>query len=137
MYKKEEEQYSKILRYIGFVLLGGLLSLIVSVILILICAFAISSGWISDKYMMQYTIALCTLGSFIGSVFSVRCCGERLIFIGIGSGIVFFLLLLSIGFLFFTKSSIENHGVLLVLGSLIGGALAGTVGRKRKKKRRK
>ena len=137
MRKNEEDQAAKLIQMMGSILLGGMAALAVSLFILFLCSICISAGLLSNRAMMQYTVAGCVIGGFAGGLFAVARVRAKTLLIGLGAACIQFFLILTIGFLFFTKSSIENHGVLLVLGSLIGGALAGTVGGKRKKKRRK
>lgn len=137
MRKNEEEQGAKLVRIMGGILLGGVLALLICLAALLICSAGISGGWMSDRHMMQYTLAGCVLGSLAGGIFAVLRCRTRTLLVGLGTGCVFFLLLLTIGFLCYPGVSIEKHGFSLLCASLAGGALAGLLGGKPKKKRRK
>lgn len=137
MRKNEEEQGAKLIRFTGGIILGGVLALLVCLAILLICSVGISGGWMSDRHMMQYTLAGCVLGSLAGGMFAVLRCRTRTLLVGLGVGCVFFLLLLTIGFLFYPGISVETHGLGLLCASLAGGALAGLLGGKQKKKRRK
>lgn len=137
MRKNEEEQGAKLVKFMGGILLGGVLALLVCLAVLLICSAGISGGWISDRYMMQCTLAGCVLGSLSGGMFAVLRCRARTLLVGLGVGCVFFLLLLTIGLLFYPDMSVERQGLSLLCASLVGGVLAGFLGRKPKKKRRK
>ena len=56
---------------------------------------------------------------------------------GLAAGGVLFLLLLTIGLLLFDGMSVEHGGLGLLSGSLCGGAAAGLLGARPKKKKRK
>lgn len=137
MRKNEEEQGARLIRLMSSVLLGGVLALAVCLVFLFLCSIGISKGWISDRFMVQCTLAGCVLGGLIGGMFAVLRCRSRTLVVGLGAGAVLFLLLLTIGVLFFSGMSIENRGVGLLCGCLFGGALAGLLGGKPKKKRRK
>lgn len=137
MRKKEEEQGAKVLRYMSCVLLAGVVALLTCFVFFCLCSFLISSGWIGSEHMIEYTIAVCVISSFLGGTFSISRYRAKTLLVGVGTGIVLFLLLLTVGFLFFKSVSLENHGVGLFCASLFGGALAGLLGGKQKKKRRK
>lgn len=137
MRKNEEEQSAKLIRFMSSILLGGVLALAVCLVFLFLCSIGISSGWVGDRFMVQYTLAGCVLGSLIGGIFAVRRCRTRTLVVGLCAGVVLFLLLLTVGLLFYPGMSVENRGVGLLCGCLFGGALAGLLGGKPKKKRRK
>lgn len=137
MRKNEEEQYTKMTHYLCGALFGGLFAAAVCLLLLLFCSFGISKGWLNDGYMIQYTVAACVIGAFAGGRFAVRRCRTRILLLGLGTGLVFFLLLLSVGFILLHDVSLENHGVGLLCASLIGGTFAGFPRGKKKKKQRK
>ena len=137
MRKSEEEQGAKLIRFLWGILLGGVLALLVCLAVLLICSVGISGGWISDRHMVQCTLVGCVLGSFVGGMFAVLRCRARTLLVGLGVGCVFFLLLLTIGLLFYPGMSVEERGIGLLCACLFGGALAGFLGGKPKKKRRK
>ena len=63
-----------------------------------------------------------------------RPCGSRALIVGLTTGGVLFLLLLTIGALCFETVSLEAGGIGLLCGSLCGGAAAGILGGGGKKK---
>lgn len=137
MRKNEEEQSVKLIRFMSSIILGGVLALTVCLVFLFLCSVGISSGWVSDRWMVQCTLAGCALGGLIGGMFAVLRCRTRTLVVGLSAGAVLFLLLLTVGLLFYPGMSIENRGVGLLCASLFGGALAGLLGGKPKKKRRK
>ena len=92
---------------------------------------------------MFSVVVACVLGSFAGGVVAIRRCKARALLVGLAVGAVFFLLLLTVGVLFFETMTPEAGGIGLACGSLCGGAAAGILcggggkGGKGKKKRRK
>lgn len=137
MRKKEEEQGAKALRYMSCVLVAGVVALLLCFVFLCLCSFCISSGWISGEHMIQYTIAVCAFSSFLGGMLAVSRYRTKTLLVGVGTGAVLFLLLLTAGIIFFPSVSIENQGVGLLCAALFGGAFAGLLGGKQKKKRRK
>ena len=119
MRKKEEEQGAKLIRCAMGLVLGGVLALAVCFAFLLCAAAAISGG--------------CVLGGFAGGILAVRRCGSRTLLVGLTTGAVFFLLLLTIGALCFASVSLEAGGIGLLCGALCGGAAAGLLGGGRKK----
>ena len=137
MRKNEEEQGAKLVRFMSGILLGGVLALLVCLAFLLLCSAGISGGWLSDRHMVQYTIAGCVFGCFAGGLFAVLRCRVKTLLVGLGVGGVFFLLLLTVGLLFYPDMSVGERGPGLLCAALFGGALAGFLGGKPKKKRRK
>ncbi len=76
--------------------------------------------------MYQLTIVGCA-GAFAGGLLAVRRCGSRALIVGLTTGGVLFLLLLTIGALCFETVS-GGGGIGLLCGSLCGGAAAGILG---------
>lgn len=138
MPKKEEEQSAKVVRYLTGILLGGMVAFAVSLVLLFGASLLVSSGRIAEERMGQVTVAACVIGAFCGGIFAVRQCQVRALAVGLATGGVFFLLLLTIGVVAFQAVPQEN-GFVLLLGCLCGGAAAGLLCRmaKPKKKRRK
>jgi len=137
MRKNEEERGTRLVQHMSAVLLGGVIALLVCLVLLFLCSLAISAGWLADRSMLQYTLASCVLSCLIGGRYAVSRCRSRTLLVGLGTGAVFFLLLLTIGIIFCSDMSVENHAVGLVLASLAGGALAGLLGGRPKRKKRK
>ena len=104
MKKKEEEQSAKLIRCGMGLVLGGVAALAVCFVFLLVASAAISGG---------------LAGALI---------------VGLTTGGVLFLLLLTIGALCFETVSLEAGGIGLLCGSLCGGAAAGILGGGGKKK---
>ena len=140
MRKNEEEQTAKLVRYGTGVVLGGAAALLVCLVVLLAAAFAISRGALGEHLVYQATITGCVAGAFAGGLLAVRRCGARALIVGLCTGAVLFLLLLTVGVLFFDARSVEQEGIGLACGCLCGGAAAGLLGggrRKPAKKKRK
>ena len=138
MRKGEEDQGAKLIRYTLGVLLGGVAALAVCLLFLLLASVGVSSGWLGENLMYQLTIVGCVVGGFAGGLTAVRRCGARALIVGLLTGGVLFLLLLTVGVLFFDAAAPESGGIGLLCGALCGGAAAGLLGsRPAKKKRRK
>lgn len=140
MRKNEEDQGAKLVQYMLSVLLGGAVALLVCFLLLLLASVGISRGWLGENLMYQIAIVACVLSAFSGAVVAVRRCRARALIVGLVVGAVLFLLLLTVGVLFFDTMTPEAGGIGLLCGSLCGGAAAGILGGGRvkgKKKRRK
>lgn len=139
MPKKEEEQSAKLVRYGTGILLGGAVAFAVCLAVLLLASIAVSGGILGENLSGQITVAACVLGTFVGGVLAVKRCRTRALVVGLMTGAVLFLLLLTVGTLAFHTAPQENGGLVLLCGCLCGGAAAGLLGRtaKPKKKRRK
>lgn len=134
MKKNEEDQGAKLVRYVLGVLLGGGVALLVCFIFLLLASIGIFRGLVGEGRMYQLTIVGCVLGGFIGGMVAVRRCGSRSLIIGLMVGGVLFLVMLTVGLLFFDTASPEEGGLGFLCGALCGGAAAGILGSKSGKK---
>lgn len=132
----DEDQGKKLIRYALGIVIGGVLALAVCLVLLLLASVGISLGWLGEENMYQITILGCVFGCFVGGLTAVRKCGARGLLVGLAVGGVYFLLLLTVGLLFFDTMTPEAGGIGLLCGSLCGGAAAGLLGggQKRRKK---
>ncbi|HWS43275.1 MAG TPA: TIGR04086 family membrane protein [Pseudoflavonifractor sp.] len=137
MRKNEEEQGARLIRYMLDVLLGGAVALLACFLFLLLASVAISRGWLGEDLMYQLTIVGCVLGGFVGGAVAVGRSRSRTLIVGLLVGVVFFLLLLTVGLLAYGSAIPEEGGLGLLCGALCGGAAAGILGSKPKKKRRK
>lgn len=134
--KREESEHLWLSVTCGL-LKGGGVALLVTVAVLFICAFAVSSRWLSQRAMDSAVIAACVLGSLSGGMAAVRRGAGKSLFIGLGVGVILFLLLLTAGFFLFDTASFEHGGVGLLLACCCGGGLAGLLRGKPKKKHRR
>ena len=137
MHKTEEDQGAKLVRVITGVLLGGVLALGVCLVFLFLCGVGASGGQLSEDLVDRMAIVGCVLGGFAGGLFAVRRCGSASLLAGLAAGAVLFLLLLTIGLLLFEGMSVEYGGLGLLSGALCGGAAAGLLGARPKKKKRR
>ena len=133
MKKKEEEQSAKLIRCGMGLVLGAWPR----------WRFALSFCWWRRRHFRRtgrggadvsaHHRGMCA-GAFAGGLLAVRRCGSRALIVGLTTGGVLFLLLLTIGALCFETVSLEAGGIGLLCGSLCGGAAAGILGGGGKKK---
>jgi len=119
------------------ILKGGVVALAVTLLVLLAGACLISAGVLSESSMGALVTAACVLGALAGGMLAVRWAGSRPLPVGLGTGLILFLLLLSIGLLLYDGASLAQGGVRLALACACGGALAGVLGSRKKKRRRK
>lgn len=137
MRKKEEDSAVKLMRATSSVLLGGAIALAICLLILFLCSMGISSGFLDDHAMVQYTIAGCVIGSFGGGFYAVMHIRSKTLLVGLGASAIQFLLILTIGFLMYPGISAAQNGIGVAAGCFAGGAIAGILGGKPKKKRRK
>ncbi len=133
----EEDQGTRLVRCVLGVLLGGAVALLGCFFFLLLASIGISKGWIGEQLMYLMTVVSCVIGGFLGGTAAIRRCRSRALVVGLLTGCVFFLILLTVGVLFFGPAAPEE-GLALLCGALCGGAAAGLLGAKRpaRKKRK-
>ncbi|MEG0597951.1 MAG: TIGR04086 family membrane protein [Oscillospiraceae bacterium] len=135
--KKQEIPGSPALRGIIEVLIGSIAALGCCLIFLLLCALMMAQGWLPSGILQQLVVAGCVAGTFAGGLFASRRYGGKTLLVGLGVGIVFFLILLTVGVLFLDDFRPEEKCLPILSASLCGGALAGLLCAKPQKKRRK
>ncbi len=136
MRKNEEEQGAKVVRYMVNALWGGVLALAVCIVCLLAAAAGISKGWLGMDFLYQTALVGCVAGAFVGGRLAVRRSGSRALVMGLAAGLVLFLLLLTVGVAGF-QSAPDERAIGLLCASLCGGAAAGLLGKRGKKKKRR
>lgn len=135
---KTEYEAKNIIKLMGNILLGGVLSLTICCALIFCAAAAISVGWLKEESITQLIVICCAIGTACGTFWAIRRCRSRVLLVGLLVSAVFLLLLLSIGVLCFRGVDLEQRGMAVLCGSICGGAAMGLLcSRPRKKKRSK
>ena len=119
------------------VLRGGGIGLLTALAVLGIASVLISTGVLSDTAAGSVVIAACLAGALIGGLVAVRRAGSGVLPTGLGVGLALFLLLLSAGLLLYGAAPEAFSGGGNLCACLCGGGLAGILGRRPKKKRRK
>lgn len=135
--KRQEEQVNPWMGLMCALFKGGVLAFAVTLIILFLCAAAVSARWMSQTAMERAVIAVCVLGSLAGAAMAVRHDRELALVLGVGTGAMLFLLLLSAGVLLFEEAPVAQSGLGILCACLCGGGCAGILGRKTKKKRRR
>ena len=135
--KKVEETSGLWITVMGQLLLGGLAAVLTALLVLLICSLLVSGGAVPERAMDRAVLAACVLGALAGGLLAVRRIGRSTLLVGAGVGAILFLLLLLAGTLLFEEASISNGGGMMLLSCLCGGAMAGILGSRPKKKRKR
>ncbi len=142
MQKTEAEQGQNLVYYAAWIVLGGVAAMIVCIVVLLIGSILISNGVVGEGAMHQTALIACVLGGIFGGHMAVKRCATRTLLVGLGAGLVFFLILLTIGSLGGMLAANSNAGgsgstIGTCCACLCGGAIAGLLGTKRSKTRKK
>lgn len=134
MRKSEDEHGIAFLQCGKNILIGGIAALVFSFGFLLLAVFGISMGFWEGELRYQLAVVACVLGSFFGGALAVRSCSEHSLLAGILTGAVLFLLQLTIGVLTYDSFQLDERAFGLLFGGLCGGAAAGILTRKGKRK---
>ena len=135
--KQEEPQSVAWLSVMLDLLRFGVLGVAAALFLLGITAVLISAGVFGNSGGDHLVIAACLLGSLLGGVFAVRGRKGGALPVGLGLGLVLFLLLMTAGVLLYDTLPTLRSGGSVAGACLCGGGLAGVLAGKPKKKRRK
>ena len=135
--KKVEETSGLWITVMGQLLLGGLAAVLTALLVLLVCSLLVSGGAVPERDINRAVLAACVPGALAGGLLAVRRIGRSTLLVGGGVGAILFLLLLSVGSLVFESASLSNGGVMILLACLCGGAMAGILGSRPKKKRKR
>ena len=115
---------------------GGVLAGVFAVFLLFLAACLISNGIIREEWLEISVLFSCMCGAMAGGTFAVRGVKPRKAALGVGAGIVLFLLLAVSGILVYGMLN-EKSCLKIFCSCVVGGGLAGMAGRKGKKKHRR
>ncbi len=135
--RKEDEQGMWAVKAMTQVLLGGAIGAACALAFLFVCAVLIAQGILGQEHTGGMAVAACVVGSLVGGIVAVSRCKGRSLIVGLLTGVVLFLILLTLGVLLYETVALEDGGVPLGCACLCGGALAGLFGARPKKKRRK
>ena len=135
--KKPEDSGGTWIAVMCELLKGGLAAVLAALLVLGACSLLVSGGVISEHAMDRSVLAACVLGSLIGGLIAVRRIGRSPLLVGVGVGGILFLLLLSVGALLFEDASVSNGGGMILPSCLCGGAMAGILSSRPKKKRKR
>lgn len=133
--RKAEAQGANAVQMTAAVALGGLLALGVALMVLLVGAVAVSQGVIKEDAAPQVTAAACVLGCFAGGMLACTRWGSRRLIAGLCAGAMCWLLLLTVAFLMSGGPGVGLQALIELAGCLCGGAAAGMLSGRGKKKR--
>ncbi len=132
---RSESQGTNAVQMATGVALGGLLALGVELVILLLGALAVSRGILKETAAPQLTAAACVLGCFAGGLLACARWKSRRLLGGLAAGVVCYLLILAVGLLMNDSLELGSQALIELAGCLCGGALAGLLGRGKRKKR--
>ena len=133
--KQSKPQRNTWIDVVGFVLKGGALAGATAILVLVLCAAAISGGVMKERWMRGCVLTACMLGGLIGGRYTVvRSRGQSLLK-GVSVGGILFLIQMTAGLLVYGRASLEQGAGLLLMGVLGGGlsALPGKGGGRKRK----
>jgi putative membrane protein (TIGR04086 family) len=129
----EEDPGALRVRVMTCILLGGIIGLLLCFVFLFLCSAGISIGIIDESLMYQLTIFGCVIGGFT-ALWAVGRGRSRTLIVGLSVCFIFYLLLFTGGILVFENNASAERWFGLFCGALCGGALAGLLGGKPRKK---
>ena len=116
---------------------GGALGFVVSCCALGVAAFLIYSGVMGYGKADGAIVAACLLGGFSGGVFAVKRWKRAPLPLGVGTGLVLFLVLMAAGSILYDAALRVTSAGITLCACLCGGGLAGFMGGAGKRSRRK
>ena len=138
MHKKGAEQGSRLAAQTTSLFLGGVISVTASILLLLLGSAMMLAGLLSQDKQLRLVFAACLVGAFLGGMFTGKRWEKRRLFAGAFSGLVTFLILLSIVLMGYGATIEGESGIGVLICCVCGGGIAGFVrGGSRKKQRKR
>ena len=135
--KKPEDPGAVWLSTMCRLLKGGALAVVTAALGLVVCSLLVSGGVMGERLIGRGVLAICVVSSLAGGLLAVHRLERGTLLAGLGVGGILFLLLLTAGFLLYEDASISNGGVPILIACCCGGAIAGVLcGRPRKKRKR-
>jgi len=106
------------------VAVGAAVALVITMVLLLIFAILIASGTIPMGMMGGLSVVTLFIGSLIGALVAIKKHGAKALMVGLSEGVLVFLVTLVVGAFWPSESLIGAYTPALVIGALLGGALA-------------
>lgn len=135
--KRVEEKKGGEFAVVTVLIRGSLTGLVILLLFLLAGTGGISLGILGQEMMERWGILSCIVGSLLGGWISVRQDRCWALVLGPGTGGILFTLLLMMGLIFYGELPSGDKLIPVLCACLCGGGMAGILGRKRKKKKRR
>ncbi len=135
--KKPEDPGAVWLSTMCRLLKGGALAVVTAALGLVVCSLLVSGGVMGERLIGRGVLAICVVSSLAGGLLAVHRLERGTLLAGLGVGGILFLLLLTAGFLLYEDASISNGGVPILIACCCGGAIAGVLGGRPRKKRKR
>ncbi len=116
---------------------GSMTAVLAMAVFLLAGAGAVSAGILGQEMMGRWGFLSCVAGGLAGGWVAVRKERRWALPLGLGTGGILFLLLLLTGLVFYEGSPAAEGMLPVLCACLCGGGMAGILGRKNKKKRKR
>lgn len=116
---------------------GGVMAGACALLILLVGAALVSFGVLKEGVIPGILMFACVVGALIGSVMTTGRIPQRSLLVGLGVGVILFLLLATAGVMAYGILSPSGQSLGIFLSCCCGGALAGIFRRKPKKKRKR
>ena len=116
---------------------GSVTAVLVMAAFLLAGAGAVSAGVLGQEMMTRWGLLSCVAGGLSGGWAAMRKERRWALPLGIGTGGILFLLLLLTGVVFYEGNPAAENMPPVLCACLCGGGMAGILGRKNKKKRKR
>jgi len=131
--KRREDKGTSWIACIGNVFRGGAVAGASVVLLLWVFAIFIAGGVLAERWSEPAILTSCLFGGVIGGSWAVKGVSMGRGVIGIGTGMVLFLILLIAGMMVYGTDCFGQGGERILAACLCGGALAGFTRRKGKR----
>ena len=133
MPKSKEHSKTTLAKAMECLIKGTLISCLFCVVLLFAASLGISLGMIGEGSEYRLTVFACIVATLAGGWYASRKLNG--LWPGAVVGAAFGLCLLMIGVLLYEAKPLENGGIGIVGASVIGGALSGVIGGRKRSKR--
>ena len=131
--KKREPKAKRTMFY--HILLGVLGTILVLGSVLFLDAVLLSNGVLDITQSKETAIISCVLCVFLGTLIAVHGCGYKGLLVSLAVSMIFFVVLLVVGFYIAEKTQSQVSFLPVFLACLCPGILSGLIGKKTKKRR--
>jgi len=110
---------------LALIITGAVIGLILTLAVLLACAFLTASGSIPETMVGAVTAAVCSLGAGAAGFLAARSVGKQAMVTGFFAGVVYFLMLVILGALFLEGIFPQTGVVPILLAAVLGATLGG------------